>query len=314
MHRLLVIDGSPANNWYRLFKNVTAPDGQPLQVEQTQWDLIEAWHDSESLHVQISPSPEPILGTSQKYERSMVPDFMLVRNFVLGIHGQNWINTLMALRIGNVESVNSLNSIFFSTQRAMMIAEMRRVQAKLKSHNVEFPIIPIKYFPNTRQHIVCDSYPMVCKVGTSHAGYGKMRFKRSNFSDFSTLLAMYNDYVTVEPFVPNVGDIRIQKIGQHIRAYKRTVVKGWKGNVGESRVEDIAVTDTYKIWAEECSHIFGGLDILSIDAVIDEKGNHTILEVNDTATGLNPVHAEEDSGHIRDLVIQRMEEAYRSEI
>ena len=28
---------------------------------------------------------------------------------------------------------------------------------------------------------------------------------------------------------------------------------------------------------DECSKIFGGLDILSIDAVVDEKGNHTIL-------------------------------------
>ena len=30
---------------------------------------------------------------------------------------------------------------------------------------------------------------------------------------------------------------------------------------------------------EECSKLFGGLDILSIDAVVDENGKHTILEV-----------------------------------
>jgi len=28
---------------------------------------------------------------------------------------------------------------------------------------------------------------------------------------------------------------------------------------------------------EECCKMFGGLDILSIDAVVDKKGNHTIL-------------------------------------
>jgi hypothetical protein len=34
--------------------------------------------------------------------------------------------------------------------------------------------------------------------------------------------------------------------------------------------------------------------------------------VNDTATGLNPFHKEEDTAAIRDLVLQRMTEAYAS--
>ncbi|KAL6057311.1 Asparaginyl-tRNA synthetase, cytoplasmic (Asparagine--tRNA ligase) (AsnRS) [Balamuthia mandrillaris] len=119
------------------------------------------------------------------------------------------------------------------------------------------------------------------------------------------------DYITVEPFVPNVGDIRIQKVGNNVRAFKR-MAAGWKGNVGLATVEDIPVTETYQLWVDECSKIFGGLDILSIDAVIDEAGKHTILEVNDTATGLNPDHEEEDTAHIRDLVLQKMKEAYQS--
>ncbi len=41
-------------------------------------------------------------------------------------------------------------------------------------------------------------------------------------------------------------------------------------------------------------------------AVVDESGKHTILEVNDTATGLNPFHKQEDLNRIRDLVLQRM--------
>ena len=31
-----------------------------------------------------------------------------------------------------------------------------------------------------------DQYPLVAKVGTSHAGYGKMVFHDSAFQDFST--------------------------------------------------------------------------------------------------------------------------------
>ncbi len=57
-------------------------------------------------------------------------------------------------------------------------------------------------------------------------------------------MAMYNDYVTTEPFVKSVGDIRIQQIGDHIRAYKRVVRSGWKGNVGVADTVDIPVTGT----------------------------------------------------------------------
>jgi len=64
------------------------------------------------------------------------------------------------------------------------------------------------------------------------------------------------------------------------------------------------------LFPDECSKIFGGLDILSIDAVIDENGKHTILEINDTATGLNPFHVEEDVGYIKELVLGKMAEAF----
>ncbi|KAL6057308.1 Asparaginyl-tRNA synthetase, cytoplasmic (Asparagine--tRNA ligase) (AsnRS) [Balamuthia mandrillaris] len=190
MHTLLVIDANPQNNWYKVFKGCKGPDGEDIKVEQTEWRLLEAWTDEEGVHVTAHPSPEPILGTSQKYERSFIPSFVLVRNFVLGIHGESWLNTLLALRMGNVPSVNSLDSIFFSTQRALMIAELKKIQNRLGPD--VFPLVPITYFPNTKNAVPWNKFPVVAKVGTSHAGYGKMRFKDEEFGDFSTLMAMYN--------------------------------------------------------------------------------------------------------------------------
>jgi hypothetical protein len=56
-------------------------------------------------------------------------------------------------------------------------------------------------------------------------------------------MAMFNDYVTTEPFVSkSIADVRIQQIGSHIRAYRRTLLEGWKGNVGISETEDVPVT------------------------------------------------------------------------
>lgn len=134
-----------------------------------------------------------------------------------------------------------------------------------------------------------------------------MKFKDAEFTDFSTVMAMYKDYVTTEPFVSNsVADVRIQQIGTHIRAYRRTLLSGWKGNVGISETEDIEVTEEYRMWMNECSKMFGGLDILSLDAVVDANGKHTILEVNDTATGFHPEHKEHDTAILCDLVIEKI--------
>jgi len=178
---------------------------------------------------------------------------------------------------------------------------------KKKLGHDNFPLIPIKFYPNVQENVLTVEKNVVAKVGTSHAGYGKMKFhENDDFKDFSTLLAMYNDYITVEPFVKNIGDIRVQKIGDHLRAFKRICKEGWKGNVSYSEVVDISVTDQYKIWMKEVSSSFGGLDICSLDAVIDEKGNHTILEVNDCCTGFLEKYENEDFDHVRELVMKKL--------
>lgn len=108
-----------------------------------------------------------------------------------------------------------------------------------------------------------------------------MLFKSSDdgFSDFKGVLALHKDYVTAEPFIPDREcDLRIQKIGDHYRVYKR-VSSNWKGNVGSSVIEEIPVTDTYKMWAEECGKLFGGMDILTVDAIRTKDGKGTYFHI-----------------------------------
>lgn len=85
------------------------------------------------------------------------------------------------------------------------------------------------------------------------------------------------------------------------------------------------MTEKYKGWADECSKIFGGLDILAVDAIHTKKGKEYIIEVNDTSIGLAPclqfqliyvtfvANESEDQGYIRDLVIERMKKIYEAE-
>ena len=37
--------------------------------------------------------------------------------------------------------------------------------------------------------------------------------------------------------------------------------------MGNSVITEIPLTDRYKLWADEASKLFGGLDILTVDAI-----------------------------------------------
>jgi len=159
--------------------------------------------------------------------------------------------------------------------------------------------------------IIGPTFPAVVKVGHAHAGFGKMKiYDHHQFEDFSSVIALTNHYVTAEPFYEGVYDLRIQKIGNHYRAYKRTGFNSWKTNTSTSMIEEIEITPQYKMWVDECSKIFGGLDILAVDAIHTKDGKEYILEMNDTSIGLGPDKEEEDMGYIRDLVIEKMKKIY----
>ncbi len=87
----------------------------------------------------------------------------------------------------------------------------------------------------------------------------------AQFADFRSVVAVSGDYMTAEPFIKWDFDMRIQKIGPHYRGFKRQS-PNWKGNVGNMSVlTDMEVTPEYKRMADECSKLFGGLDILGLD-------------------------------------------------
>ena len=116
--------------------------------------------------------------------------------------------------------------------------------------------------------------------------------------------------LTAEPFIEGSYDIRLQKIGSHFRAFKRTSVSGdWKTNTGTSMCEEIALTPAYIRWLTEAGKLFGGLQICTVDAIHDASTERElIMEVNGTSSGLFPGPcADEDNLHIRDLIVAEAE-------
>eukprot|EP01105_Mastigella_eilhardi_P005586 TRINITY_DN1724_c0_g1_i8.p2 TRINITY_DN1724_c0_g1~~TRINITY_DN1724_c0_g1_i8.p2 ORF type:complete len:128 (-),score=39.11 TRINITY_DN1724_c0_g1_i8:50-433(-) len=120
-------------------------------------------------------------------------------------------------------------------------------------------------------------------------------------------MAIDNHYCTGEPFLDGEYDLRIQKIGNCYRAYKRSGTGQWKTNTGTSVLEEIELTPQYKMWADAASQLFGGLDICAVDAIHGTDGKEYILEVNDTAIGLGPTHELEDMHLMKDLILQKLE-------
>ena len=81
-------------------------------------------------------------------------------------------------------------------------------------------------------------------------------------------------------------------------------------SIGGSSLSCIELTDDYKRWADECSKLFGGMDILAVDALHGVDGKDYIIELNDTAIGILTQNWEEDTLSLCQLVIERMNQIY----
>jgi len=213
----------------------------------------------------------------------------------------------MGFLFADLPAANSLSSIWMQCSRPAVQGQLHALQKRL---GAAFPVVKQHFASSHRALMYGYTFPAVVKVGSAHAGAGKMKIlDHRQMSDFRSVLQMMPEHCTVEPFIEGVEDLRIQKIGANYRAFRRQSLSGeWKTNTGTSHMEEVAVEDRWRLWADEASALFGGLDICTVDALVEESGKEWILEVNGTSSGLFPDCAEEDNRHIRDIVLEQMNE------
>ena len=313
---LLVIECSEQFNWYEIFgKDARIMIyGSPvaIQVEQATFpDISLTSYGQGGPVVNLRKAKHPHPNTSQERDRTVVVDFILLRSVTRGIFGQDSRNILMAFMHARIPSVNSLLSAYMALERPVMWGELKAIQKQLGGAS-NFPLIDQNCHTSSREMTVSSDPPCVVKIGHAHAGQGKILVHdRTQWEDVRSIITLHGDYATAEPFVPADFDARVQKIGPHYRAFKRTSMN-WKMNQGHgSVVEEIEVPPKWQVWADECAKACGGLDILGLDLIHDrEKDTYHILELNDTAIGLVHRVAQEDNEHIRDLVLFRMTEHF----
>ena len=118
-------------------------------------------------------------------------------------------------------------------------------------------MIPTCYFSSYKNMMYGGTFPCVVKIGSAHAGMGKMIIEdHHKMEDFRSVLAMTEGkYCTAEEFVAEpLYDLRIQRIGPHIRTFRRVSASGsWKTNTGTSMLEHVEKVDAFLVDVQELS-------------------------------------------------------------
>ena len=59
--------------------------------------------------------------------------------------------------------------------------------------------------------------------------------------------------------------------------FRRKSLSGnWKTNIGDVEIKEVSVQDKYKKWIDEAASIFGGLELCSLEAIVDTDGEKLI--------------------------------------
>jgi glutathione synthase/RimK-type ligase-like ATP-grasp enzyme len=327
--QVVIMDGNHGHDWVGMFKDKTLKDGSTIRVVQGSWMETAITYYSELRTTFPKDKKEPKLYKKSDCNLLMAPmnesegkvkrpstlvvqpDFVIVRNQVRSLSQESDKRAVLyGLMCAGVPAINSLHSIYMCLERPVVYAALAEIERRI-GHDA-FPLIPFNYYSTYKQMMISPNFPAVLKVSHAHRGMGKMKLdNQEQFRDISTIIALDDQYSTIEPFIDCDYGIRVQKIGKDYAVFRKDFTgSGWKSQFGGASLREVPLEPKYKLWADECSVLFGGLDLLAIDALHGKDGKDYIIELNDTAIGLTPGYWESQTKVIVDMAIDKMNKIY----
>ncbi len=200
---------------------------------------------------------------------------------------------LELLRFARVPCVNSVQVLLRGYDRLSMLNELREANLPLISCSIALGAQILDRLQ--------PAFPIVGKVGNYHGGFGKARVgDEAGWADFKDLAFLMEDYITVEPAIDYVRDIRCLAVGENVWAMERRG-RFWKVNTQTLGYDVIAPPPLLEDYTRRAMRHFQA-DVLGLDFLETADGQYILLESNDTPgfTGF--------PDEVRCAVAQRMRE------
>lgn len=179
---------------------------------------------------------------------------------------------LALLDFAAIACVNPTKVLLACYDRLTMLAMLKRL---------DLPILPQTIsFGNGMIERIQPDLPVVAKIGSYHAGYGKMRIQTTEqWTEFCDLSFVSSDYCSIEPYIEYMRDIRCLLIGDQVWAMQRRS-SGWRANVATNAYQLIDPPAQILEYSQRImSHLEA--DILGIDFIEDQQGKFWVLECNE---------------------------------
>lgn len=179
---------------------------------------------------------------------------------------------LEMIALSQISCVNSAEVLLTGYDRISMLRTLIRSG---------LPVIPFQVATaSTMLKGIQISFPFVVKAGNYHGGFGKALVEEEKkWQDIRDLLFISDDYITIEPFINYVRDIRYLSVGEEIWAMAR---KGrfWKANVETTDFELINIDPIIVNEVRQLKTLLQA-DIIAVDILEDSNGDHFYVEYND---------------------------------
>jgi ribosomal protein S6--L-glutamate ligase len=178
---------------------------------------------------------------------------------------------LELIRFSGVPCVNS---------PMVMLDDFNRWSMLNRLKELDIPIVPFTaVVGSVLANQLKPEIPLVIKVGSYHAGYGKMRITSlEQWQDMTDFVFATDGYFTIEPFIDYKRDIRCLAIGNQIWSLARNGSR-WKANSG---IVDTHLINAPDILYDYTKRVVEALhtDIIALDILETQDNQYVVLESN----------------------------------